>query len=144
MRKIYKGIEIDASAEMVWQLLTDFASLPRRSPFIRQISRELRAGTQLVVRVQLSGTRSWTVHGTVLKAEQNRELCLAGRQWIPKLFDDEHHFTIEPLAVNRVRFARQVVFIGILAPVLTGTIAATERSLEEMNYALRVMAEQPA
>jgi uncharacterized protein YndB with AHSA1/START domain len=37
MKELHSEIEIDASAERVWAILTDFASYPRWNPFIRSI-----------------------------------------------------------------------------------------------------------
>ena len=38
MKELHSEIEIDASAERVWGILTDFASYPEWNPFIRRIS----------------------------------------------------------------------------------------------------------
>jgi hypothetical protein len=38
MKELHSQIDIDASAERVSELLTDFASYPRWNPFIRHIS----------------------------------------------------------------------------------------------------------
>jgi uncharacterized protein YndB with AHSA1/START domain len=35
MKELHTEIEIDASAERVWDILTDFASYPQWNPFIR-------------------------------------------------------------------------------------------------------------
>ncbi|MFQ5793715.1 MAG: SRPBCC family protein [Candidatus Bipolaricaulia bacterium] len=46
MKEIQTEVEIDASAERVWQLLTDFAAFPEWNPFIRRASGKVKTGTR--------------------------------------------------------------------------------------------------
>jgi hypothetical protein len=145
MKELRTEIEIEAPAERVWQLLTDFASFPQWNPFIRSASGEAETGVRLTVHIQPSGARGMTFRPTVLKAEPNRELRWLGRLLIPGLFDGEHIFTIEPLGANRVRFVQHEIFTGLLVPLLArGLDTDTRRGFEEMNQALKVRAEQSA
>jgi hypothetical protein len=142
MKQIRAEIEINASAERVWHILTDFAAFPQWNPFIRQISGELKVGGKLDVYLQPSGQRGLRFHPTVLAVTPSQELRWLGRVWgIPKLFDGEHSLTIERLGANRVRFVQQEVFGGILFSLLGSTLRATERSFREMNEALKTLAE---
>ena len=143
MRQIRAEIEINASAERVWHILTDFAAFPQWNPFIRRISGELKGGGKLDVYLQPSGQRGLRFHPTVLAVTPSQELRWLGRVWgIPKLFDGEHSLTIERLNANRVRFVQQEVFSGILLSLLGGILDATERSFREMNEALKTLAEK--
>ncbi len=143
MKELCSQIEIQASAERVWQLLTDFASFPQWNPFIRRASGNVQVGERLEVNIQPSGASGMTFRPTVLKAEPNRELRWLGRLLIPGLFDGEHIFTIEPLGTNRVRFVQREIFTGLLVPLFTrGLDTNTRRGFEEMNQALKVRAEQ--
>jgi len=74
MKEIRTEIEIEASAERIWQTLTDFAAFPEWNPFIRRASGEVKTGARLEVYIQPSGARGMTFRPTVLKAEPNREL----------------------------------------------------------------------
>ena len=145
MRQISAEIEINASAERVWQILTDFAAFPMWNPFIREISGELKIGGNLDVYLQPSGQRGMRFHPVILVAEPPRELRWLGRLWgIPKLFDGEHSLTIEPLDANRVRFVQREVFNGLLVSLLGRTLSGAGRSFAEMNEALKELAEKPA
>jgi hypothetical protein len=142
MKQICAAIEIFASAERVWQILTDFAAFPEWNPFILKISGELNVGGKLDVYLQPSGQRGIRFRPTVLAAEPVRELRWLGRLWgIPKLFDGEHSLMIERLEANRIRFVQQEVFNGILVPLLSSTLSGAERSFVEMNEALKARAE---
>jgi uncharacterized protein YndB with AHSA1/START domain len=57
MKELNCEIDIQASDERVWQLLTDFASFPQWNPFIRRASGEPKTGTRLEVTMQPSGAR---------------------------------------------------------------------------------------
>ena len=145
MKELNCEIDIQASDEGVWQLLTDFASFPQWNPFIRRASGEPKTGTRLEVTMQPSGARGMTFRPTVLKAEPKRELRWLGHLLIPGLFDGEHSSTIEPLEANHVRFVQRERFTGILVPLFAhGLDTDTRRGFEEMNQALKMRAEQSA
>jgi len=145
MKELNCEIDIQASDERVWQLLTDFASFPQWNPFIRRASGEPKTGTRLEVTMQPSGARGMTFRPTVLKAEPKRELRWLGHLLIPGLFDGEHSFTIEPLEANHVRFVQRERFTGILVPLFAhGLDTDARRGFEEMNQALKMRAEQSA
>jgi hypothetical protein len=143
MKELRSEIEIQASAELVWQLLTDFASFPRWNPFIRQARGNVLVGERLEVIIQPSGASGMTFRPTILKAEPNQELRWLGHLLVSGLFDGEHIFTIEPLGTNRVRFVQREIFTGLLVPLFArGLDTDTRRGFEEMNQALKVRAEQ--
>lgn len=145
MKELRSQIEIQASAERVWQILTDFVSFPQWNPFIRRASGNVQVGERLEVKIQPSSASGMTFRPTVLKAEPNRELRWLGHLLIPGLFDGEHIFTIEPLGTNRVLFVQREIFTGLLVPLFTGRIdTSSRRGFEEMNQALKVRAEQDA
>jgi hypothetical protein len=145
MKELRSEIDIHASDERVWQLLTDFASFPQWNPFIRRVSGEAKTGARLEVYLQPSGARGTTFRPRVLKVEPKRELRWLGHLVIPGLFDGEHIFTIEPLEANRVHFVQRELFTGLLVPLLAhGLDTDTRRGFDEMNQALKARAEQSA
>ncbi|VVB88316.1 Polyketide cyclase / dehydrase and lipid transport [uncultured archaeon] len=142
MKQLRTELEINAPAERVWQLLTDFASYPQWNPFIRRASGEPRKGAQLQVYLQPSGAKGMTFQPKVLKAEPARELRWLGHFLIPGLFDGEHIFTIEPLEAGHVRFVQREIFTGILVSLFSRWLSKdTRRGFEEMNQALKSRAE---
>ena len=136
-------IEIHASPEVVWNLLTDTNRFPEWNPFIRRLSGELTVGNRLAVFLQPSGSRGMEFKPRVLKVEPNRELRWLGNLWFPGLFDGEHSFQIEPLAAKSVLFHQQETFTGILIPLLMRTLETdTRRGFNEMNQKLKELAER--
>lgn len=143
MKELRTEIDIEASAERVWQLLTDFAGFPKWNPFIRSAKGETVKGARLEVFLQPSGARGMTFRPMVLKAEPNRELRWLGHLLIPGLFDGEHIFTIQPIGENRVHFVQREIFRGLLVPLfMLGMDADTLRGFEEMNRALKIQSEE--
>ena len=142
MKELHSQIEINASAERVWRLLTDFASYPQWNPFIRSISGHPAPGERLQARIEPPGGRGMTFKPKVLSAEPNRELRWLGHLLVPGLFDGEHSFTIQPLEDNRVRFIQREVFKCLLVPLFARSLDTnTQQGFEEMNHALKERAE---
>ena len=144
MRELNTEIEINASAERVWQLLTDFEAYPQWNPFIRSIEGKPVPDSKLKIFIQPSGASGMKFSPTVLKAEPQKELRWLGSLWIRGLFDGEHILIIEPLAENRVRFVQREQFSGLLVPFFWRILDTdTRRGFNEMNAALKEHAENP-
>ena len=142
MKEIHTEIEINAPAEKVWRVLTDFAAYPEWNPFVRRVEGEVSVGARLHVYIQPSGGKGMSFRPTVLVADPNRELRWLGHLWLPGLFDGEHSFSIEPLDEGRVRFVQRERFGGLLLPLLSKMLDGdTRRGFEEMNRALKLRAE---
>jgi hypothetical protein len=142
MREIRTETLIDAPAERVWLVLTDFAVYPEWNPFIRRARGEAKVGSRLEVEIHPPDSRPMTFRPRVLVADPGRELRWLGNLWVQGLFDGEHAFTIETLDEARVRFVQDERFGGLLVPLLWKTMErATRRGFEEMNRALKQRAE---
>lgn len=141
-KQIETEIEIDASAETVWKILTDFDAHPSWNPFVREISGIPKEGERLRVFIQPAGGKGMVFKPKVLKAEQNRELRWLGRLFIPGFFDGEHYFRIEPIGENRVRFVHGENFSGVLVGLMAGSLdKGTADGFRAMNEALKRRAE---
>ena len=105
MLELHTEIEIEAPAARVWQILTEFAAYATWNPFVPRIEGTATVGEKIEVTLQPPGGKPMTVRPTVLAAERERRFAWLGRLGgVPKLFDGEHSFAIEPLGPNRVRF----------------------------------------
>lgn len=145
-KQLRTHIEINASPERVWRILTDFAAYPHWNPFIPRASGSARRGERLTIRLQPVGGRGMTFRPTVLEADPRKRLRWIGRVLVPGVFDGEHSFTIEPLGEGRVRVVQQEHFSGLLVPLLARSLdRRTLPAFEQMNQALkrRAEAEQP-
>ena len=144
MRKeLYTVIEINASPEKVWRILTDFAEYPNWNPFIRKIEGNLAVGEKLEAFIQPSGAKGMTFKPTLLAVEKEKELRWLGKLFVPGLFDGEHFFKIEPLSEKSVKFIHGEDFKGLLVGFLAKSLDTdTLRGFREMNEALKNLAEK--
>jgi len=135
-------IDINADAQRVWNILTDFVAYPQWNPFIKYLRGDLRQGSKLLVRIEPRGAKGMTFEPTVLLVEPCRELRWIGHVWMPGIFDGEHCFRIERRAHGASRFHQAEQFRGILVPLLRARLdRKTKSGFEEMNAALKVRAE---
>ncbi len=145
MKIIRTEIEIDASAEKVWKILTDFGAFPAWNPFVRRIEGNPAVGQRLRVFIQPQGSKGMGFHPIVLEASHNNELRWMGHLLLPGIFDGEHAFRIEDLGANRVRFIQEEKFRGILVPLFARRLESGSRAgFVAMNQALKARAEQTA
>ena len=143
--RLQADIEIQATPERVWEVLTDFGAYAGWNPFMIHAAGQAAVGSQLEVRMRPPGRRPTTFRPQVLEAEPGRRLRWLGRVLVPGVFDGEHSFTIRPAGPGRVNLSQDERFRGILAPVLLRFIAEpTLQGFRQMNQALKDRAEQPS
>jgi len=140
-REISQTIEIDASPDQVWSVLTDTGSFPSWNPFIRKLEGQLTVGAKLLVVIQPPGRRQSTFRPTVLAAAPARELRWLGRLLIPGLFDGEHSLRLEPTPNGGTRFTQAEKFNGILVAPFKGVLDSTAMGFQQMNEALKARVE---
>jgi hypothetical protein len=143
-KQLHTQIDIHATPERVWQVLTDFAAYPDWNPFIIRAAGSARVGERLTNRMQPVGGRMVTLRPTVLEADPGRRLRWLGRLLVPGVMDADHSFTIEPLGGGQVRLVQRERFSGLLVPLVRGSLDRhTLPAFEQMNQALKRRAEQP-
>jgi hypothetical protein len=137
-KELYSEIEIEAPAEKLWQVLTDFERFPEWNPFIRQISGLPKEGEKLMVHLKPINSKEMTFKPKVLKSIPNQEF-----RWLGKIpgFHGEHVFEIKPNKKG-VKFVQREVFTGFLVPLLGKKVVKdTYPSFEKMNIALKARVE---
>lgn len=143
MPQIATSIEIAASAEKIWQYLTDFAVYPSWNPFIRSIAGPIERGAKLRVTIQPSGGSAMSFKPRLLVCKPGTELRWKGNLLVPGLFDGAHYFQISESKTGKVLFTHGEIFSGLLVPlVFQGKMKqATEEGFESMNRALKILAQ---
>jgi hypothetical protein len=143
MQTLHASTDIDAPAEQVWRVVTDFARYPEWNPFIVRASGEQRVGGRLELTITAPDVRAVTFRPIVLDLEPGRLIRWKGKLWVPGLFDGRHSLAVEPLDGGRSRFTTHEEVSGILVPVLGKVMRASQQGFELMAEALsRRVAEQ--
>lgn len=142
MKKLHSEIEIDATPEVVWDTLLDFASYSEWNPFVVSIEGEAEIGSRLQARLQLPEGMASVFKPTVTALEPNRHLEWLGVVGFRGVFDGRHQFRIDATAAG-TRFTQSEEFTGILAPLMMMMIKSkTQLGFELMNKAIKERAEQ--
>lgn len=145
VRTIRSAIEIRAPIEVVWSVLTDFASYPEWNPHLRHVRGRPREGRRLTIRSEPPGGRAFRFRTRVTCWRPPHELRWRATLISPRLLTAEHGFRLEPLGSGRVRFVQDETFRGRLVPLYSRfRLRATRRGFEQMNQALRERAEELA
>lgn len=128
-------VDIQASAEQVWAVLTDFSAYPIWNPFIYPVKGIPRPGSPLEITLHPE-TGSVTYQATVVTAEPNRELSWTGQVLSAGVYTITVTFTIMSLQEGGARLEARETGKG-LAPV--GWLVGGEipRGLDQMAKALR-------
>lgn len=138
---IEPSIDIDASPDDVWHVLTDLPAYPDWNPFIREASGDVAVGARLRVHIVPPGGRAMTFKPVVTAATPRREFAWLGRLLVRGLFDGAHQFLITDLGGGRSRLLQQETFTGIAVPLLRRALTATANGFDEMNHALKARCE---
>jgi hypothetical protein len=142
-KQLRSQIDIDATPERVWQVLSDFSSYPQWNPFIIRAEGEARQGSRLVLRMQPVGARGVTLRPTVLEATPGRRLRWLGRLGMPGIFDAEHSISVSSREEGGVRVSQHERFKGLLVPLLARSLDRhTLPAFEAMDAALKQRAEE--
>ena len=142
LAELFTMTEIEAPAERVWQILTDFARYPDWNPFIRRIHGEPLRRAELDVLIQPDGAKPVRFRPRIVTFRPPKELRWLGRLPLPGLFDGEHRFVVERLGQSRSRLIHEERFRGLLVPFLRRNLEGpVRRGFEAMNLALKQLAE---
>lgn len=138
MDEIVTRIEIDASPEAVWSVLTDFEAYPEWNPVL-DVDGEAVEGERLDVTTDYENTRPMTFRPTVLVVDEPTELRWQGRLFVPGLYDGEHRFMLTPVDdAQRTRLTHAETFRGVLVGFINRRIGdAVEAGFDRMNDALK-------
>jgi hypothetical protein len=136
-RHIETSIQIAAPPTRVWSVLTDTKAYPTWNPEIAALNGELKPGA--VIENKLGyGKDQMVFWPTVLVAVPNQELRWLGHLGVPRLFDAEHYFLMQPDG-GGTRFTQGEDFRGVLLWVFD--VNALLPNFEAMNAALKKRAE---
>lgn len=140
-KEIRTEIEINASAERVWEILSDFESFSHWNPFVTKVEGKPIIDEKLKIDVQIPDGSLQKFTPIVLKADENKELSWTGTLPL-NLFRGEHFYIIESLNENKIRFVHGEYFSGWLVRIIWFLQGEKiKRGYKLMNEALKKRAE---
>ncbi|MGD1846660.1 MAG: SRPBCC family protein [Salibacteraceae bacterium] len=140
--KIDSNILIQATAQQVWQELTQFSDYPYWNPFIVKIEGQLEAGSRLAVTMRMGNGKTTKFQPELLEVTPDKRLRWLGHLWFPGLFDGEHCFELLP-ETSGVRLRHYENFSGVFVGLILRMIGnTTQESFEAFNQALKNRVEQ--
>ena len=142
MRTLETRININANAEQVWNVLTDFGSYPNWNPFVINVSGKTEVGEQIEVDLKMEGSKPQTFKPEVLVNDKDREFRWIGKLFVKGLFDGEHYFKLKEVD-GMVELTHGENFSGAFVALVLSLIGEkTEAGFKAMNHALKSRVEQ--
>lgn len=140
--ELFTEIEISATSDKVWHVLTDFAAYPDWNPFVRRLDGDFIVGERVRAVLQPPNQKGMTFRPRVIKIVPRRELRWFGSLGFPGLFDGEHIFELRSPSPHTVHFIQREIFKGLLASVILKSLSENTRAgFELMNKALKERCE---
>jgi hypothetical protein len=138
VKEIRSEIDIRASAERVWAILTDFQKYGEWNPFINHVSGDPKLGEKIRIGVRTPSGKERSYEPMITRFEVGRELRWLGKSF---LLSGEHVFVLEPRSES-LRLVQSEMFTGLLSSFFG---KETENDIlggfRQMNEALKHRAE---
>ncbi|MBF0280919.1 MAG: SRPBCC domain-containing protein [SAR324 cluster bacterium] len=136
---IHTSIEIEASSQDTWHILTDFKNYPEWNTFVQKVEGDVSPGSVIQVRVQSGGDEPMDFEPTVLHNDENEILEWEGQFLMPGIFTGRHGFILESMGPGQTLLIHKEDFHGILVPFFD--FSGTEEGFKAMNRALKKRVE---
>ena len=141
-KELSTHIDIRATPDRVWEVLTDLAAYPAWNPFIVRAEGVVAPGRRLTLRMQPVGGRAMTMRPRLVEVTSNRHLRWRGTLGVPGLMDAEHALLLQPHS-GGTRLIHRETFRGLLVPFVAASLdRSTLPAFVAMNQALKAQAER--
>ena len=124
---ISSTIDIAATRDAVWKVLTDFAGYREWNPIMKQIEGTAREGGELVVHMSGNGGRGSTFKPKVLGVIPGQELRWLGKLGLGGLFDGEHFFIFTTNDDGTTRLTHGEISSGLLPALMKHRLEESDR-----------------
>ena len=139
--ELHTEIDIDATPQVVWQVLTDLDTYEEWNPFITSAAGKAEVGEQLVNRIEPPGGSAMTFKPKVTVAEPAETFEWLGKLGLTGVFDGRHRFEIEATSTGS-KLKQSELFDGVLVRFMRKSLdTKTKAGFESMNVALKSRAE---
>jgi hypothetical protein len=140
--ELHTEINIDATPEVVWGVLTDLDQWTDWNPFITSSVGQPEVGEKLINRMVPPGGKAMTFKPRVTLVEDATTFEWLGKFGLSGLFDGRHRFELAATPTGGTRLVQAESFSGVLVRFLRKSLdTQTVQGFELMNTALKTRAE---
>ena len=141
MKLLETKIQIKASPEKIWSILTDLDQYTNWNPFITKAIGKVQVNEKLNVSISPPNGKKMIFKPTVKSVIENHKFSWLGQFIFPGIFDGEHIFIIEENK-NGCLLIQKEYFSGLLVPLVWKNMENnTREGFELMNNSLKQRAE---
>lgn len=140
---VERSVEIDAPAEVVFDVLTTLRDWPTWSTMLVGVDRgPIALGSKLELGLR-TPEASYDFVAIVTDFRRASAFEWLSRTGVAGVFDGRHRFEIEPVAAGRSRLRNVEFYSGLLAPLLrrTASMKAAPSGFDKMNREIAARAE---
>lgn len=142
MKRVDTVLEIHATPERVWEVLTGFGDYPAWNPIIPSIRGGTTLGDRVAFRIRLEGLPELRLVARVVRSDRAREFAWAGG--VRGVFLADHAFRLEPVGDSQTRLVHTETFAGVLPLAMGPLLGNIQRSYETLNRSLAARATSPS
>jgi hypothetical protein len=137
MKEFSVKINIKASPERIWEILTDASRWLEWNTTINRIEGKIAPGEKVTVYSKVSPGRAFPLR----VSEFNPPKRMVWSDGSPIFFRGERSYDLNPQSDGSVNFEMREVFSGLMAGLITRTIPDLQPSFLEFGAALKNRAE---
>lgn len=138
-------LPIEATADVVWAILIDFARWPDWNPSVPLIRGDARVGSEVKLTLAMPGRPSAKVKATLTEVVPERRLCWHGNVGGDRVFAGTRKFEIDPQPNGTVLFTHVEDVSGLLFPLFRALMGpGIQLHHNNLNAALKQRAEGKA
>ncbi|WP_028476418.1 SRPBCC domain-containing protein [Nocardia sp. CNY236] len=135
-------VEIDAPADLVWHVITDFSRYGEWNPFVSECHSSLVVGEPIDMLAHLSGSRPRRQREWIRSCTPGHEFSYAMRPLPLGALHSLRSQTVTPLSNNRTHYASHFELGGWLHPVVVALLGTSlRRGFEGMTEGIQKRAE---
>ena len=138
-KRIHVCTDIEAPAETVWRIITDFAGYHEWNPMLSEVRTVLEEGAVVRFKAARPDGGQFKLKARITVKHEDSELVWKGGSDL--LLSGEHYFRLHKLRDGGCRFEHGELFRGPLLPWVAPMLRDGARVYQAMNEALRCMAE---
>lgn len=136
--KVDIEVEIEGSADDVWNVLSDFKNYSDWNPFITEVTGELKKGETVKTTITLPFSKTMDFDLYIDDLKTGESFSWTSKIAEPKILDSVHYFKIEKNDNGNVNFSQGEKFSGLLLYIVFPIIRSSlEKNFGKMNSALK-------